>query len=53
MFCCGINNINNLKHYITNYMRTFDTVNSNLDTNTDNIHDISNEWENISTPRGQ
>ena len=48
MFCCGLNN---LKHYIKNYIRTFDTA--DLDTNTDNVHDFSDEWENISTPRGQ
>ena len=53
MFFCGITNINNLKNYFKNYMRMFDTVNSNFETNTDNIHDFSNEWENISTPRGQ
>ena len=45
MICCGVNNFNDLKSYITNYLRIFDKVSQNR------LQD--NEWENISTPRGQ
>ena len=58
MLCCGIYSYKDLKQYIKNYLRIFDIPESKplakLDTsNIFNSPDISNEWENISTPRGQ
>ena len=51
MLCCGINSFIDLKQYFKQYLRLFDEP--EILSVTCRVPETDNEWENISTPRGQ